>query len=93
MWHVMIIPASLTHQAVGSNPVLDPERFVETCQLSLLTQRPCIESDCCDRWLLNGRPVEPFGPSSRDGESGVVCPDKQIVSLGGNVTPAAGGLA
>lgn len=36
---VMIIPASLTHQAVGSNPSLEPKRLLETQKLALLTRR------------------------------------------------------
>lgn len=37
MRRVMIIPASMTHRAVGSNPSLDPKRSLETQKLALLT--------------------------------------------------------
>lgn len=37
MRSVMIIPASLTHQTVGSNPSLDPKRLLGTHKLALLT--------------------------------------------------------
>lgn len=34
---VMIIPASLTQRAVGSNPSLEPKMLLETHKLALLT--------------------------------------------------------
>lgn len=37
MRRVMIIPASMTHRAVGSNPSLDPKRSLEIQKLALLT--------------------------------------------------------
>ena len=37
MQGVMIIPASLTQRAVGSNPSLDPKRSLETHKLAPLT--------------------------------------------------------
>lgn len=38
MWFVMIILAFLTLKAVCSNPMLDPERFVETYKLAADTR-------------------------------------------------------
>lgn len=38
MWFVMIIPAFLTLKAVGSNPMLDPERFAESYKLAADTR-------------------------------------------------------
>lgn len=50
MWSVMIIPASLTHRAVGSNPSLDPKRLLETHKLALLTLQLLTLEDWEGRW-------------------------------------------
>lgn len=46
----MIIPAFLTHRAVGSNPLLDPKRLLEKHKLALLTLQLLILEDSEGRW-------------------------------------------